>query len=321
MGATPAPQRRDQHKAPTARGPEGRPRAAGCGRPATWTRVGVVLGLFITAGLTGAGLDDQAAPAAKPFKQEIPSAAYAIEMVPVPGDASKGIKPFWISTTEVTWEAFDVFVYSLDEGGEQGERQDSTAPAGAPPGLLPAGGGDADAVTRPSKPYLPPDRGFGHEGYAAICLSHHAAEGFCKWLTARSGKKFRLASEDEWELACGPALPAESLGEHAWYRKNAESKPHRVASKKPNALGVYDMLGNVCEWVNGRDGKPVTKGGSYRDGPEALTPTARQKQDRSWNASDPQVPKSRWWLADGSFVGFRIVCEGPVEDAKKEAGK
>jgi hypothetical protein len=36
---------------------------------------------------------------------------------------------------------------------------------------------------------------------------------------------------------------------------------------------------------------------------------ARQKQDSSWNASDPNLPKSRWWLSDGSFVGFRVVCE------------
>jgi formylglycine-generating enzyme required for sulfatase activity len=179
-----------------------------------------------------------------------------------------------------------------------------------------------DAVTRPSKPYLPPDRGFGHEGYAAICLSHASATEFCRWLSARSGKKFRLATEDEWELACGSAPAKEAIGELAWGAGNAEAKPHHVATKSPNALGVYDMLGNVAEWVDGRDGKPVTKGGSYKTPLEELSPALRQKQDRSWNSSDPQVPKSKWWLADGPFVGFRIVSEpGTDAGAKPEDGK
>lgn len=229
------------------------------------------------------------------FKQSIPTAAYQIEMVPIAGDEARGIKPFWISRTEVTWDAFDVFIYRLDEGGEQGG--DASAAASA----------DADAVTRPSKPYLPPDRGFGHEGFAAITMSHANATAFCRWLSEKSGRRYRLATEDEWEHACG-AAPAD-LGSVAWYAANAEGKPHRVASKAANAHGLHDMLGNVAEWVNGRDGQAVVKGGSYRDPAEQVTPSARQVSSRAWNASDPQIPKSRWWLADAPFIGFRIVCE------------
>ena len=58
-----------------------------------------------------------------------------------------------------------------------------------------------DAISRPSKPYLPPDRGFGHDGYAAISLSHKNATEFCVWLSARTGRKYRLPTVVEWAHA------------------------------------------------------------------------------------------------------------------------
>ncbi len=251
---------------------------------------------------------------AKPFQQEIPAAAFKIEMKPVPASADGKIKPFWMSATEVTWEAYDVFAYRLDEA------------EGA------AGGGGADAESRPTKPYLPPDRGFGHEGYAAISTTHKGVTKFCEWLCAKSGKKFRLASEDEWEHAArgGDAGAdakaryffgddAAKLGEFAWFKENGEGMPHPVGKKKPNALGLFDMLGNVREWVNGRDGKPTTKGGCYLDGAEGLEIARQAKQEKSWNQTDPQIPKSTWWLSDGPFAGFRIVCEADAADGSKPA--
>jgi len=38
-------------------------------------------------------------------------------------------------------------------------------------------------------------------------------------------------------------------------------------------------------------------------------PGARERQTPEWNMTDPQYPKSRWWLSDAPFVGFRVVCE------------
>ncbi len=231
------------------------------------------------------------------FWQEIPAAAFKFEMLPIPGDEAKGIKPFWMSRCEITWEAFDVYLFELD--------------AQIP---LPEG---VDAVTRPSKPYLPPDRGFGHEGYAALSMSFRNAQAFCDWLSMRSGKKYRLPTEAEWRHAAmagdtdanGLSDEPGRLREFAWFADNAGEKTQPVGKKKPNAWGLHDMYGNVQEWCMGPDGKGVTMGGSYRDAAEKLNPAIATPDNKEWNNSDPQIPKSKWWLADGPFVGFRVVCE------------
>jgi formylglycine-generating enzyme required for sulfatase activity len=210
-------------------------------------------------------------------------------MIPVPPSGDGSIPAFYMSRTEIPWEVYDVFVYRLDEEAGQ-------------PGI--------DAVSRPSKPYLPPDRGFGHDGYPAISVSFRAAEEFCAWLSARSGLEVRLPTEDEWEHAAAAPCAA-PLPDCAWFAGNSGGVPHPVATRLPNGLGLCDMFGNAGEWVRGRDGRPVLKGGSYGDHLDRLTPAYRAEQTPAWNASDPQIPKSRWWLSDGPFAGFRIVCEPP----------
>lgn len=241
----------------------------------------------------------------KPYWQDIPSAAFKFAMVPVPGSEDGSVKPFYIGKTELTWEAFDVWAYRLDQKGEQ------------TPSSQQSGDAPADAATRPSKPYLPPDRGFGHEGYAAISLTFRSAETFCKWLSETSGLAYRLPTEAEWEHACLAGRKGDfgfdggeaELPRFAWFAANSDEKPHAAATKRANDWGIYDMHGNVQEWVVGREGKPTSKGGSWRDPPELLKASASQKQDSTWNASDPNLPKSRWWLSDGNFVGFRVVCD------------
>lgn len=265
----------------------------------------LVVGLGACAGSGGGQPKPKASPTLAPFDIELAGSTATLHMVPIPagqatiadatapgGHREVPVGPFWMSETEVTWDLFDIYVYRLDE-------TDPDKPAGV------------DAISRPSKPYLPPDRGFGHAGYPAISIAHDAATQFCVWLSAKTGRHFRLATTTEWGYACaaGGAAPSAPIDDRAWHSGNSDNKTHPVAQKQPNAFGLYDMLGNVVEWTEGPDGKPITCGGGYVDAPETLNCDIRTAYSRSWQSRDPQIPKSKWWLSDGPFVGFRIICD------------
>ncbi len=238
----------------------------------------------------------------------MPGTTVPFEMVRCPSgttrvdesEASIDVGEMWALTTEVTWDLYDIYVYELDE---------------------PDGSSSADAVSRPSKPYVPPDRGFGHDGYPAIGMTRQAAERFCEWLSLKTGVAVRLPTQPEWiylasagtdsPYCCG--VSEETLEEIAWYAANSEHTTHPVGQKRPNAFGLYDIHGNAAEWVITDTRKPYAMGGGYRDNAEDSTTTSSQRQVSSWNQSDPQIPKSQWWLADCSWVGFRFVIDATDE--------
>jgi formylglycine-generating enzyme required for sulfatase activity len=99
------------------------------------------------------------------------------------------------------------------------------------------------------------------------------------------------------------------LEKTAWYAGNSEGITHPVGKKLPNKFGLHDILGSVGEWATDLEGKPVLCGGTFRDGVAGIIPGMRRRWSPKWQETDPQIPKSRWWLADGKFVGFRLVCE------------
>jgi formylglycine-generating enzyme required for sulfatase activity len=129
-------------------------------------------------------------------------------------------KPFAVGKTEVTFEEFDACVA-------------------------------AAACQRPS------DSNFGRGTRPVINVSWDDVKGYAAWLSRMTGKDYRLLTEAEWEYAARAGSTTRwsfgddeaQLGDYAWLASNAETKIHPVGQKKPNAFGLYDMQGNVYEWV------------------------------------------------------------------------
>ena len=239
------------------------------------------------------------------------------------------VSAFSIGAFEITHDQFNIFY--RDENTSQGSK--------------------LDAVTRPTAQYIDLSWNMGKDGgFPVNSMSVDGAMMFCRWLYKTTGIFFRLPTEAEWEYACRAGSKgnyffgkdATLLAQYAWFKNNSKNKYQKVGQKKPNPWGLYDMLGNVAEWTldeydenyfkklgdttldpivlpNKRYPRSI-RGGSYMDLATALRVTNRHFSDVTWNKRDPQIPKSRWWLTDGAFAGFRIVKplrQPSAEEAEK----
>ncbi|MCW3119957.1 MAG: hypothetical protein JWM28_4039 [Chitinophagaceae bacterium] len=226
------------------------------------------------------------------------------------------ISSFWMGAYEVSYEEYNAFF--TDEAYAQNI--------------------DADAITRPSQPYIDFTLGMGKTGgFPANSMQQYGALMYCRWLYKKTGIFFRLPTEAEWEYACRAGSTKkyffgdndQELAKYAWYAKNSGGKYHKVGELKPNAWGLYDILGNVGEWtldqyndhyfdsLSDNEKDPVIKptkryprtikGGTFKDDAKELRAANRLMSDPVWNRRDPQIPRSKWWNADAPFIGFRII--------------
>lgn len=305
--------------------------------------------------LADADADDEASM--KPYAEPLEHTDIVIDMVPIPGgtfemgsqddEADRNddegpvhqvkIAPFWMGRCEVTWEQYQVWGENLDIARRKIFRSPVTPRDEV-----------ADAVTRPTPPYTDMSFGMGRLKNPAICMTQHAARKYCEWLSAKTGRYYRLPTEAEWEYACRAGTTTtwsfgddpSQIGEYAWYIENSDFNYHEVGGKKPNPWGLHDMHGNVSEWVldqysaetygtraNETVSNPlaipvtlyprVVRGGHYEDFPEMLRSAVRVASGPEWKEQDPQIPQSIWYHTDALGVGFRVVrplMEPPLEE-------
>jgi len=325
-------------------------------------RIKQAFGVGVLA-LSGAVLWLAAAPAAdapkpaakadefKTYKATIPGSAVSFEMVALEGgtymmgspatEAGRSpdegpqhpvtLKPFWMGAKEVTWDEFDQFWHNRAIG--QKEDVEPETPK------------NADAVTHPTAPYSDETWAHGRAGHPVLGITYHAVMQYCKWLSLKTGKTYRLPTEAEWEYAARAGTKTayffgddpKKLADYAWDNDNSEGDSKDVGTKKANPWGLYDIYGNVAEYcldlydkdyyskmsltmptlqpVNIPDGRRfghVVRGGSWTDEVGKCRSAARSASEKGWIKLDPQRPQSIWWLTSADFVGFRIVR--PVEE-------
>ncbi len=316
-----------------------------------------MLGQEVQSGKLAVANAEAKAPAEmKPYTDVISGTQVSFKMTPIPGgkfmmgspagEADRKedegpqhevtVEPFWMGVHEVTWDEYEIWSFELDIKKHR--------ITGKGPNTLDK---VADVLTRPTAPYTDMTFGMGKEGYPAICMTQLAAKKYCEWLTAKTGRFYRLPTEAEWEYACRAGTttaysfgddPAK-LGDYAWYYDNALDKYQPVGKKKPNPWGLYDMHGNVSEWVldgyepdayqqfagkvsanpfvhPGKVYPRVVRGGSWDDDPDRLRSAARIASSSEWKLRDPQLPQSIWYHTDATFVGFRVIR--PLRQPTKE---
>jgi formylglycine-generating enzyme required for sulfatase activity len=293
-----------------------------------------------------------------PYTATIPGTSVQFEMVPIAGGkltmgsppAEKGRKPdegpqfkvqvdpYWMGKYTVTWSEYKEFMKLTDIFNDFESLK--------PPLRVLTKDNQADAVTAPSNLYDPTFtfRQGAKPRQPAVTMSQFAAKQYTKWLSRLTGQFYRLPSEAEWEYACRAGTTTayffgdnpDDLKKYGWFIKNSHETAHEVGEKLPNPWGLYDMCGNVCQWVldapSNNDGykkfagKTVTwkeaivwptklfprvlRGGAWdSDAADCRSAARRFSDDNAWREIDPNSPKSPWWFTqpESLSVGFRIL--------------
>ena len=285
------------------------------------------------------------------------------------------LPPFWIARHEVTWAEYWKYMELNDhfaklealrtalnsDDANQRQRRDLAEQVVADkPRIAEAVADqpeDVDGVTAPTPLYDPSSTYESGKDprQPAVSMTPYAARQYTKWLSLTSGVDYRLPTEAEWEYAARAGSTTvypfgddpEELDQYAWFGDNSDGSTQRVGQKKPNAWGLYDMLGNVAEWVVDeyleepptvaadkvlsweeaiewptQSTHRLARGGHWdSEAGECRSASRIYSEDEDWKGSDPNFPLSPWWYTDypARGVGLRIVR--PLEPLSPELAR
>jgi formylglycine-generating enzyme required for sulfatase activity/nitrate/TMAO reductase-like tetraheme cytochrome c subunit len=246
------------------------------------------------------------------YTEHIPGTTVSFDMIAVPGGAFKMGSPagekfrkddegpvrdvtvsrFFMAKTEVSWDEYWSFHIETSSEG----RIDPDIMRGR--NLVAR---TVDAISGPTPPFGVPSQGWGEGARPAITMTHYSAEIYCMWLSAKTGKKYRLPTEAEWEYAArgGTETPyffagsPKKFSSQGWwnsifkpdtavinsyviYDLNSGAKTQEPGRVRENPFGLKNMLGNVLEYCSdryaadaySRTGTPVTDPKGPEEGDE-----------------------------------------------------
>ncbi len=178
--------------------------------------------------------------------------------------------------------------------------------------------------------------------HPVVHVSWYDAVRYCMWMSEQSGRQYRLPTEAEWEYAArggGKSISAyndTSVDAVAWYKENAGGTTHPVGSMMPNALGLYDMQGNVWEWCSDWYNSDYYQESPVENPAGPATGSFRVLRGGSWASGNSLCRVSARGLRQpdnrNSLTGFRVavseesaspvaVVEQPADTGKKNARK
>ncbi|MBI9035067.1 MAG: SUMF1/EgtB/PvdO family nonheme iron enzyme [Bacteroidales bacterium] len=216
------------------------------------------------------------------FTELVPESNVSFEMMAIPGGRFKigsnrdniyanenefpssqiYVDSFFMGKYEVSWDEYMLFLSETESEGRDVIPNHEIA--------------GVDAISGPTPPWGDPTQGWGMEKRPAITMTHHAAQVYCKWLSNKTGKQYRLPTEAEWEYACRagsegdyffPGDPVDFekrsglvrwffgdqdmiINNFVTFNQNANQKTKLPDDFLANSFGLVNMLGNVKEFCS-----------------------------------------------------------------------
>lgn len=220
------------------------------------------------------------------FEETIPGTGVSFSMLPIPGGQftigspsgetgrsnNEGpqrtieVSPFFMAEVEVTWDMYMSFFRETASEGrselssfvQEGRQYESV-----------------DAISGPTPPWGSPDQGWGWGDRPAITMTYYAAQTFTEWLSLKTGKRYRLPTESEWEYAARAhtstpyffdgdprrftrtrlmnrlfGVDTTGINSFVIYAENSWLRTQSPAIVQPNQFGLRNMLGNVWEYCS-----------------------------------------------------------------------